>query len=248
MELAHLHQLSELEQTYWWHVAKRQRVLSWLEEFVPPPGLIIEGGIGSAGNLLDFQQRGYDVLGLDIMPEAVAYGQQLGLDHVLQHDLQQPWPAAEASARAVVLLDVIEHTADPVTVLHHARQVLSPDGLLILTVPAYPWLFGDWDRALGHYRRYTRRLLLQQTAAAGFIPRRLTHWNSFTLPAAVGLRTWQRLRPASRSAEFPQVSPVMNQLLLRCAQLERRVSDYVPIPAGLSLAGVFAVSPSHPLN
>lgn len=242
MELAHLHELSELEQTYWWHVSKRRLVTGWLKEFAPAPGFVIEGGIGSAGNLLSFQQMGYQVAGLDIMPEAVSYGKQQGIDQVQVHDLQQLWPFEEKSADAIVMLDVIEHVEHPVQVLEHAFHVLKDDGCLILTVPAYQWLYGDWDRALGHYRRYTKKQFLQQTIKAGFDSVKMTHWNSFTLPAALGVRTWQKMQPNSRSAEFPHVSPWVNRLLMSCADAERQMTNYLPIPCGLSIAGLFRKS------
>lgn len=243
MDVAHLDQLSELEQTYWWHVAKRQLVMDWLQEFAPAPGKLVEGGIGSAGNLLTFQNLGYEVSGLDIMPEAVEYGRKQGLQDVHVHDLEQPWPFKDASLDVVVLLDVIEHVSQPVQVLQHAHRLLKPSGKLILTVPAYQWLFSDWDDALGHYRRYTSRRLQQQTTAAGFQTCTLTHWNSFTLPAAIGLRGWQKLRPNRRPAEFPEVSPMVNQILLGCAAFERQWNRVMPVPCGLSVAGVFEKAP-----
>ncbi len=240
MEVAHLHELSQLEQTYWWHIAKRELVTRWLQQYVPAPARVVEGGIGSAGNLVSFQELGYEVAGLDIMPEAVEYGKKRGIADVHVHDLGKPWPFEADSADAVVLLDVIEHVEDPVAVLQHASRVLKPEGKLLLTVPAYQWLFGTWDEALGHYRRYTNRKLEQQTVAAGFKTLELTHWNSFTLPAAVGVRTWQKLCPQRKSAEFPRVSPLVNQLLLGCASFERACSRFVNIPCGLSVAGVFS--------
>jgi len=239
MEVAHLHELSELEQSYWWHIAKRDLVTNWLSRFAPPPGTVVEGGIGSAGNLLEFQRAGYDVIGLDIMPEAVAYGRQRGIENVHVHDLGKPWPIEDQSVDAVVLLDVIEHVEQPVEVLTHAHRVLKEDGKLFLTVPAYQWMYGDWDEALGHYRRYTRRRLEQQTVAAGFKTIKLTHWNSFTLPAACGVRTWQKLNPRRRAAEFPRVSRFVNQTLLQCARMERQVNEMMPVPFGLSVAGIF---------
>ncbi len=242
MEVAHLHELSVLEQSYWWHVSKRRLISRWLDQFAPAPGLVIEGGIGSAGNLLSFQQRGYQVAGLDIMPEAVAYGKERGIENVQVHDLHQTWPFEEQTADAVVMLDVIEHVQSPEQVLKHAACVLKQNGLLVLTVPAYQWLYGDWDRALGHYRRYTKKQLLKQTAQSGFEVLKITHWNSFTLPAALGIRTWQKIRPQSRSAEFPAVSAWMNRFLIRCADAERSLANYLQIPCGLSIAGLFRKS------
>lgn len=238
MKPDHLQELAELEDTYWWHVAKRQLITSLLAKFAPPPGLLVEGGIGSSRNLLEFSKLGYDVTGFDVMPEAVELGQQKGLLRVAVHDLEQPWPVEDESLRAIVLLDVIEHVEHPVTVLSHVKRALRPDGAVIVTVPAYQWLFSDWDRLLGHYRRYSPSLLKEQASAAGLKLAWRTHWNSFTFPAAVATRCWERMFSSRRTADFPRVTPQLNNLLLGAARLERRLLLTVGVPFGLSVVGV----------
>jgi SAM-dependent methyltransferase len=238
MDARHLAELAELEDGYWWHVAKRRLAVQLLTRYAPPPGLLVEGGVGSSRNLLEFRRLGYDVTGLDVMPEAVDLACKRGVDSVQLHDLETTWPVDDGSARAVVLLDVIEHLADPVLALEHAWCALQPGGALVVTVPAYPCLYGDWDRALGHYRRYTAPLLREQAEQAGFRIRLLTHWNSFTLPAAIAVRGWRRMFPQHGAAEFPRVSLFTNRLLLACAAAERALIGRIPVPCGLSHVGV----------
>lgn len=191
MDARHLSELAELEDGYWWHVAKRQLAVQLLSRFAPPPGLLIEGGVGSSRNLLEFRQMGYDTIGLDVMPEAVDMARQRGVEGVQLHDLEDAWPVDSGSARVVVLLDVIEHLAEPVIALEHAWRALQPGGALVVTVPA-----------------------------------------------AIAVRGWRRLFPKPGAAEFPRVSPFTNRSLLKCARVERWLIDHVPVPCGLSLAGV----------
>ena len=172
------------------------------------------------------------------MPEAVQLAHERGLDGVQLQDLAEPWPFDEGSACAVDLLDVLEHMADPVAALCHAHRTLAPGGGVIVTVPAYKWLYGEWDRALGHHRRYTARQLRSHAHEAGFQVQLLEHWNAFTLPAAVAVRGLQRLRPRPAPAEFPRVSCWTNRVLLGCARAERWLIGRVPVPCGLSLVGV----------
>lgn len=239
MDANHLQELINLEDGYWWHVGKRRWAAQLLQRFVPAPGVLIEGGIGSGRNLLEFRRLGYDVAGLEIMPESVAHARQEGLPNVHLHDLAEPWPIPAGAARAVVMLDVLEHIADPIAALRHAVAALQHDGGLVLTVPACPWLYSDWDRQLGHHRRYTRRELLRQTAAAGLAPAWVGCWNVFTLPAAVVSRRLIPRRSDGRGAEFPRLPAALNRMLLGCAWLEQAVSRWFRIPVGLSLAGVF---------
>ena len=242
MDSAHLTELRELDDNYWWHIAKRRMVSALLEQHVPAPGRLIEGGVGAGRNLLAFRELGYSVAGYDIMPEAVEFCRQRGIDDVQVHDLGQPWPVAEGSVRAVVMLDVLEHLADPVQVMKHARDILAEDGGLVFTVPAHPELFGDWDRRLGHYRRYTAKMLREQAAAAGFRVRYLSSWNALSLPAAYVVRGYQRFFPKDRAAEFPRVSPFVNRMMLRACAVERWFDRAIPVPFGLSLVGVLQKS------
>ncbi len=239
MESAHLEELIQLEDSYWWHVAKRKLVTSILTREFAPPGHLVEGGIGSARNLVVFRELGYTVTGFDVMSESVDHARRRGLDDVRIHDLSRPWPREPESTEVVVLLDVLEHLEDPVEVMQHVRRILKPGGGLVFTVPAYRWLYGDWDKRLGHFRRYTAGEMRRQAAAAELRVHSMTHWNAFTFPAAVAVRSYQRLFPAaSRGTEFPRVTPAVNQMLLSMAGVERWLVDHTRLPFGLSLVGV----------
>jgi SAM-dependent methyltransferase len=239
VETAHLRELIDLEDRYWWHVAKRRLATGLLQRLVPPgPSRVVEGGIGAAGNLALWQQMGYGVVGLDCMPESIQHAQDLGLSDVHLHDLHQPWPVENESSDAVVLLDVLEHLQDPVTALGHAARCLKSTGKVLFTVPAYPMLFSDWDERLGHFRRYTMPMIREQIQQAGMRLEMARYWNSFTLPAALVLRTLRKWRPSSHGTEFPRVSRWMNRCLISAADLEQRLAGYLPIPCGLSIVGV----------
>jgi SAM-dependent methyltransferase len=209
-----------------------------LERGFPAPGRLVEGGVGSARDLLEFERAGYRASGYDSMPESVANARERGLD-VVEHDLEQAWPVDEGSLDVALLLDVLEHMADPVRVLGNMRRALRPGGGAVLTVPAYPFLHGDWDRSLGHHRRYTVRLLREQAAAADLEVERITHWNAFSLPAALAVRGLQRAFPRDAPpAEFPRVPSALNRLLIACANAERAWLRVLALPVGLSLFAV----------
>jgi SAM-dependent methyltransferase len=238
MDPSHLQELVDLEDNYWWHVAKRQLVTRLLQKYCPAPGHLVEGGIGSGRNLVEFMRQGYDVTGYDLMPESVAHVRNRGIEDVRVHDLGQPWPLDPGTVRAVVLLDVLEHVESPVTVLRHVHNALSDDGAVIVTVPAHPWLYSRWDEQLGHFRRYTVEQFRRQAAEAGFRIRWMNYWNSFTLPAAVAVRSWEKIFPVRHQPDFPAVSSLTNRALLTAAAAERWCITRFGIPSGLSLAGV----------
>jgi SAM-dependent methyltransferase len=238
MDARHLDELKDVERRYWWHRAKRALVKRVLRRHLPPPGRLVEGGVGAGANLLSFARWGFQVSGLDIAPAAIDYCRSRGLADVKVHDLQQPWPVASRSARAVVLLDVLEHLANPVAALRHAAKAIESGGGIVFTVPAGPSLMGPWDEMLGHFRRYTPALMRQQAEKAGLRVAWLSHWNAFTYPPAWIVRRLQRWQQTPSGAEFPKVSPLVNRCLLAMAAGERWFMRGLPVPIGLSLVGV----------
>jgi SAM-dependent methyltransferase len=203
MDQRHLRDMADLEENYWWHVAKRQLVKELLRRHAPAEGVLVEGGIGTGRNLIEWQSLGYETQGFDLLPEAIKMAKSRGLSRVQIHDLHQHWPLPEESASAILLLDVLEHMQHPVEVLKAAGRVLRPDGVVILTVPAYQWLFGRWDEILGHHRRYTRRLLRRHANEAGFD----LHWPSIGTPSRCRRRPCCEPKNDSGPAAKPPSSP-----------------------------------------
>jgi SAM-dependent methyltransferase len=60
----------------------------------------------------------------------------------------------------ILYIDVLEHIENDRQELAAASEKLDPGGHLIVLAPAHQWLFSPFDRAIGHFRRYTRRSLL----------------------------------------------------------------------------------------
>jgi len=134
MDPAHLQELSKLEDNYWWHVAKRSLAFGLIDRYAQPNDLIVEAGVGAAGNLKYLQDKGFRVHGLDLMPEAIEHCYRRGIQAATRHDLCEQWPFPSASAKIVLLLDVLEHLPQPVKALQHAADILDSRGRIILTV------------------------------------------------------------------------------------------------------------------
>jgi SAM-dependent methyltransferase len=95
----------------------------------------------------------------------------------------------------VLVLDVLEHIADPVTFIAEQLRPLTAAGTAVLVaVPAHPALFGDHDRALGHCRRYRPSELLDQLHDWIGVEERGPLFTSLVLPRAAAVAV-ERLRP-----------------------------------------------------
>ncbi|MBU0692019.1 class I SAM-dependent methyltransferase [bacterium] len=65
-------------------------------------------------------------------------------------------------------MNVLEHVREDVKMLAEIRSKLVPNGKLLIYVPALPFLYSSMDRAVGHFRRYTRSSLRSAITNAGF--------------------------------------------------------------------------------
>jgi SAM-dependent methyltransferase len=72
------------------------------------------------------------------------------------------------SIEAVGAFDVLEHLEYPEILIREIFRILKPGGYFICSVPAYQWLFSDFDLSIGHYRRYSRKRLNQELSSVGF--------------------------------------------------------------------------------
>lgn len=69
---------------------------------------------------------------------------------------------------SIIYVNVMEHIEDDMAELRAVYQTLERDGRLFIFVPALQWLFGGFDRQIGHYRRYSRSELEKKCIRAGF--------------------------------------------------------------------------------
>jgi SAM-dependent methyltransferase len=81
--------------------------------------------------------------------------------------------------------NVLEHIENDKAALLELRRILPPDGMLILYVPALPFLFGDMDKRIGHFRRYTRRELRRKLDETQFEIKHIQYVDSLGVLASL---------------------------------------------------------------
>ncbi len=150
-------------------------------------------------------------------------------------------PAEDSSVDIAIASDVIEHVPDDGAAVRELARVLRPGGLALVTVPAYPWLMGAHDRALGHYRRYTPSALRSVLQGAGLQPTRITYFNTLLFPLALPVRLIGRFRGSG--ADEPRAPGPLDSLFFRVFRSERALLARFDLPFGLSLAALATRSP-----
>jgi SAM-dependent methyltransferase len=222
------------EDSHWWHVAKRRIVSAEIPAIAPQRCLDI--GCGGGAMLLEASKKG-GAVGTDLSTIALKSARARGLRALVRAE-GASLPLASRSFSAVLALDVIEHHAQPEVLLGEIARVLVPGGRLIVTVPAYQWMWSYADDVLGHYRRYTRSRLKDELRSAGFDVRRVTYFHSWLLPIAWTFRTLRTLLGRTGAADDFQVHPTLNRILLGVCSIETRYSRRANLPFGLSVLAI----------
>jgi SAM-dependent methyltransferase len=234
-------QTHQAEDRHWWYRGRRKVIERVVEDLrVPARARILDAGCGSGRNMVELARHG-TVTGVELADASVSLARERGAGEVIAGSvLEMPFEADSFDLAAS--LDVIEHLEDDLTALRELRRVVAPGGSLLITVPAYQWLWSGHDEINHHFRRYTRRALQRAGEEAGWQQVRTTYFNSLLLPAAILLRVLDRFsRKTTESSLDLWVPPEpLNWLLERPLQLESAlIGRGGRIPAGLSLLAVF---------
>lgn len=221
------------ETKHFWHLA-RFKFLAWLISQVPGDNLKIAAiGPGTGEELSLLAERGA-VLGWEINERAAALARQAGWT-IANFDISRQPPAE--SYDVICAFDVLEHIAGDRQTLANIKTGLKPGGYLLLTVPAYPWLFSSHDQALGHERRYTKKNLIKKLHEAGLVMVTIGYWNAWLFPLAVIIRLYKKIRPPQVvKSEAGRLPPLVNQIGLAILTSENYlIAKHFKFPFGLSL-------------
>jgi SAM-dependent methyltransferase len=233
-------QTHELEDTHWWYRGRRSIIAELLRPLALPAGVqILDAGCGSGRNMVDLARLGA-VTGVEISSASVERARMRNVgDVVLCSVTEMPFPDGQFDL--AVCLDVIEHVADEHGAFGELLRVVAPGGSLLVTVPAYQWLWSEHDVINHHQRRYTRRTLTQAAGRAGWRTARTTYFNGLLLPIAIPYRRLaRRSHEEGGSSDLQRMPERLNEMLEWPLRVEARlIAKGRRIPAGLSLAAVF---------
>ena len=223
----------EEDRSHWWFRGRLAVIRATLRRALPPRRVrLLELGCGS-GNVLGALTEFGDAVGMEANDDLITAARAAGLDVRVGH-LPDDLGVAPGWAEVVLLLDVIEHVDDDVATLGAARAGMGEGGLLVVTVPAYRWLWSGHDEVLGHRRRYTAGELRAAVERAGFAVLRVSYFNTLLFPLLVAVRAWKRLR-GDRGHDLRRPAAPLNALLERVFALERYLVPRVALPFGSSL-------------
>ena len=244
--------LVEVEDRHFWFQARNRAITAVFESLragLRPGYRVLEVGCGTGNVLRDLQRSalGGSVVGMDMHLEGLRYAQRR-VNPALLVRADAGHPPFSVRFDVVGLFDVLEHLDDDVGVLRQLRELMSPGGALMLTVPAHGSLWSYFDVASRHRRRYELADLNEKLVAAGYSVEYITlymavlHpilWAGRRLTATRGRRTEDAAAAWSLAEADLRVRPVSGAVLgfllkQELAWLRRRR----PLPMGASLLAV----------
>jgi len=181
----------------WWR-ARAGLTLKLLDDLgIAPPARVLDAGCGWGVTLDALEARGYQAVGMDVSRRTLERLDRPGRT-LIEADLTKPLRAA-ARYHAVLALDVIEHLDDDREAVRRLGELLVPGGTLVVSVPALPAMFSEFDAVQGHRRRYLPDTLVAAFDGSGLRIERTFWWGRWLVPM---LRR-QRARTRSRPGETP---------------------------------------------
>lgn len=228
--------VSEREEHYWWHRARRAMAAGLLGRHGLAPGCrAVDLGCGTGGNLslfAPFSPR--SVVGLDLSPIALEHARRKHPSAPLvRADLTRALPFADASMDVVTIFNVLYHQwiDDEVEVLSEACRILRPGGLLLATEPAFEALARQMDRAAMARRRYEAPEFAGLCRQAGLEIAFLSYFTSFGTPPAYFLK--------ATKADMKPLNPLINEILYLAARAEAfAIVRGFAIPFGVTMVCV----------
>jgi SAM-dependent methyltransferase len=234
-----------VEDEHWWFRGRRRFIDRLVQRFVGTAGeaAFCEVGCGTGGNLAMLSSHApVDAIEMEAYAREYAQARAVpGVRSVQDGSLPDNLPL-EGPYKAVFALDVIEHLQQDRRALETLGKLLADDGVLVITVPAYQWMWSRHDEINHHVRRYARTQIVEVVEAAGLQVVYSSYFNTLLAPVAMLARSLERVfggREASSSSVGLNLPPGwLNRLLSGVFGLEQYLAGRVCIPFGLSVAVV----------
>ncbi len=227
---------ARVEQDHWWFSARREILGVVLDRFCVSGGeqSVLEVGCGNGGNLPLLSRFG-SLYAVEMEDRARERALARKIGKVEKGWLPDRMPFAGMRFDLVAALDVIEHLEDDATAIRVLKGVLKPDGLLLLAVPAYMWLWSVHDEMAHHKRRYTRAKLQSLVEQCGLRVTYASYFNTLLFPVGAAYAKLGSLLGASPGQAMLMPASPVNSLLRSIFSMERHLLPGFSLPFGVSI-------------
>jgi SAM-dependent methyltransferase len=227
--------MSEQDAEHWWFVARRRILYDQITSLQLPTGTrVLEAGCGPGGNLAMLSEFGQlEAFELDEDARQIASARS-GLE-VQSGALPGDTGYEPGSFDLIAALDVIEHIEADLESVRALEKLPRPGGRLIITVPAYRWLWSEHDDRHHHKRRYTLPAVRRLAEEAGLMVEKSSYFNTILFPLIVGIRFLKKLVGVADKPDDNMPPAFINFALKHMFGAERFPLRHVSLPFGVSI-------------
>jgi SAM-dependent methyltransferase len=226
----------DLERFHWWFVGRR-KLLKFLISSMPLPKDIpvIDIGCGVGSNLTLLKSLGFRIFGMDSEIYSLSLAKKNSSAIPLINGDLMSLPFKTNSIGLIVATDILEHLDEDTLAMKEIHRTLIPEGKVLLTVPAFRFLWGIQDMVGMHRRRYSKMEFVRRIEHEGLEVLRSSYFNFLLFfPILIGRRIIHLLELRIES-ENKINSPFINFLFTKIFSLEPHILRFFSFPFGVSI-------------
>ena len=233
------YEIEERVQTFhWWFVVRRKLLKTILCSLnLQRESLTMDIGCGVGSNLSLLKAIGLKAMGCDRSFDNLLLAKNKFFLPFINGDLEN-LPIRSSSVELVIATDVLEHLEDDIAGVRELCRILRRNGYLIVTVPAFQFLWGTQDIVTGHKKRYSKRGISNVLKQNGFQIMRSSYFNFFLFFPILFARRFIHLLGLRLHSENEINFPLLNFFLKTIFSLEPYLLKYLPFPFGVSIVCV----------
>lgn len=205
---------------HWWHLARNHLLLTELNKLIQARSAVLDVGCGRGITVQYLRSRGIKCAGVELASARPLAGME---QHIHCGINAVDLPLEERSGYTVILLlDVIEHLADPAPFLQSLASAFGQLSHIVITAPARPELWSNYDEFYGHHRRYTPEMINDLARELGW---RLVGQSYFFRPLYLPARLLAALKKDRKIRIAPPqgFAKILHRLIAYGMILEQRV-------------------------
>ncbi|KLI16650.1 class I SAM-dependent methyltransferase [Brachyspira hyodysenteriae] len=223
--------IDDLEDNLWWFRVRREIVTDYIQNVNNHNNCnLLDIGCGNGHLLKDSYKYVKNAVGI----EKFDYSKPK-FDNILNIDIFEN-TFEDNSFDIITFLDVMEHIENENKFLQEVKRLIKLDGTIIITVPAYQWLFSNSDIFYGHYRRYNSKKLRCILENNGLEIKKISYMNCFLFPAFALVRIIDKI--FNRKKFEYGSSKLLNTIFYNIFHIEKHLLKNINLPFGSSLIAI----------